>query len=144
MAILFDQGDGLSKEVWVGQDWKLKLWSRGRRFFSFKKSKLDKILDGRLEGFFWAGNKVGFSFFMGWVWTSGLAFGGFTLWPSKLRGRGSSWPNVWTLGLAFEGFTLCLAEGSNSYILLAILTQFLRLSTKIGHSISRHLDLGRP
>ena len=30
MAIAFDQGDGLSKEVLVGQEWKPKLWTRGR------------------------------------------------------------------------------------------------------------------
>jgi hypothetical protein len=28
MAILFDQGNGLSKEVWVKQEWKPKLLSR--------------------------------------------------------------------------------------------------------------------
>jgi hypothetical protein len=27
---------------------------------------------------------------------------------------------IWTLGLAFGGFTLCVAEGSTYYILLAI------------------------
>lgn len=52
-----------------------------------------------------------------WVRTLGLAFRG----PSKLRGRGSSWPKVWALGLAFGYFTLRLAEGSNHYILLVIL-----------------------
>ena len=36
MATLFDQGDGLLKEVWVGQEWKPKLWSRGRQFFFIK------------------------------------------------------------------------------------------------------------
>jgi hypothetical protein len=59
-------------------------------FFLIKKSNFDKILAVRLEGLFWAMNKVGCSFFL------------------------------WTLGLAFEGFTLCSAEGSNSYILLVI------------------------
>ena len=33
MTILFDQGNGLSKEVWVGQEWKPKMWSRGHQFF---------------------------------------------------------------------------------------------------------------
>jgi hypothetical protein len=32
IVILFEEGDGLSKEVWVGREWKPKLWSRGRRF----------------------------------------------------------------------------------------------------------------
>ena len=30
MVVLFDQGDKLLKEVWVGHDWKPKPWSRGR------------------------------------------------------------------------------------------------------------------
>jgi hypothetical protein len=93
MARLFDQGDGLSKEVWVGQDWNPKLWSRGRRlFFHKKKSRINKILVIRLKGLFWAWNKVGCSFFL----------------P--------------TLGWAFGGFTLRPAEGSNSYILLPIIS----------------------
>jgi hypothetical protein len=47
-----DKGDGLSKEVWVGQEWRPKLWSRGCRFLSLKKSKTDKILTIRLEELF--------------------------------------------------------------------------------------------
>ena len=39
------------------------------------------------------------SFFL---WTLGLVFGGFTLWPSKLRGHGTSWSKVWTLGLTLH------------------------------------------
>jgi hypothetical protein len=39
-----------------------------------------------LEELFWAANKVGCSFFL---WTLGLAFGGFKLWSSKSRCRGS-------------------------------------------------------
>jgi hypothetical protein len=70
-----------------------------------------------------------------------LDFAGFTLWLSKSRGRGSSWPKVWTLRLAFEGFTLCLAEGYAYYILLAISAHFSGLSTKFGHSIAQPLDL---
>jgi hypothetical protein len=37
IAILFYQGDGLSKEVWVAQEWKPKLWLRGRRFVFIEK-----------------------------------------------------------------------------------------------------------
>jgi hypothetical protein len=66
-----------------------------------------------------------------WVWSSGLAFGGFTLWLSELRGRGSSWPKVWTLDLAFGGFTLCLAKDSTYYILLAISSPFLWILNKV-------------
>jgi hypothetical protein len=76
---LLYEGDGLSKEVWVGQDWKPKLWLRGYRIcFLQKLKKFDKILVVRLEGRFWVGNQVGCSSF---VWTLSLAFRGFTLWP---------------------------------------------------------------
>ena len=34
--MLFDQGDELLKEVWVEQEWKPKLWSRGCRFLFIK------------------------------------------------------------------------------------------------------------
>jgi hypothetical protein len=58
-----------SKEVWVGWEWKPKLWSRGHRFFSIKKSIIDKILAVRLEGLFRTMNEVGWSFGFGlWVW----------------------------------------------------------------------------
>jgi hypothetical protein len=58
--MFFHQGDELSKEVWVGWEWKpTKLWSRGRRFlFMKKKSNINKILPIRLERLFWARNKV--------------------------------------------------------------------------------------
>ena len=48
---------------------------------------------------------------MAWVWTLGFDFGGFTLWPSKWRGCGSSWIEDWTLGLVFGGFILCPIKG---------------------------------
>jgi hypothetical protein len=38
---------------------------------------------------------------------------------------------VWTLGLAFGGFTLCLAKGSTYYILLAIFNSFLWTLNKV-------------
>jgi hypothetical protein len=38
---------------------------------------------------------------------------------------------VWTLGLAFGGFTLCPAEGSTYYILLAIFSSILWTLDKI-------------
>jgi hypothetical protein len=44
MALLFDQGDELSKEVWVGQEWKPKLWSRGCQLIFTKKQKNKKII----------------------------------------------------------------------------------------------------
>jgi hypothetical protein len=68
-CLLFDKGDGLSKEVWVGREWRPKLWSRGRRFFFMKKSIIGKIFAVRLEGLFWARNKVGYSSRFGlWAW----------------------------------------------------------------------------
>jgi hypothetical protein len=63
--LLFEEGDGLSKEVWVGRKWKPKLWSRDRRFFFIKISIIDQILAVRLEGLFWARNKVACSFEFG-------------------------------------------------------------------------------
>jgi hypothetical protein len=35
------------------------------------------------------------------------------------------------LGLAFGGFTLCMAEGSNYYILLVIFNPFLWIINKV-------------
>jgi hypothetical protein len=74
MAIFFDQGDGLLKEAWVGQEWKPKLWLRGRQFLFIIKLKTERswLLIG---GLFWTWNKVGCSFF---IWTLSLTFGGFT------------------------------------------------------------------
>jgi hypothetical protein len=67
--LLFEEGDGRSKEVWVGREWKPKLWTRGRRFLFIKWSIIDKILAVRLEGLFWARNKVACSFEFGlWAW----------------------------------------------------------------------------
>jgi hypothetical protein len=110
------------------------------RFFHKKiKSNIDKILAVRLERLFWAMNKLGCSFFF---WTLGLAFGGFTLWPSKSRGCGSSWPKVWTLGLGFR--RLHIVPGQRLPLLYFIgylfSTHFFGLSTKFGHSIPRPLN----
>jgi hypothetical protein len=56
---LFEEGDGLLKEVWVGREWKPKLWSRGRQFYFFiKESIIDKTLAIRLKELFWTRNKV--------------------------------------------------------------------------------------
>ena len=41
----FDQSDGLSKGVWVVQEWKPKVWSRGRRIFSLKKLDSGRMLE---------------------------------------------------------------------------------------------------
>ena len=57
-CLLFDQGDGLSKEVWGGREWKPKLWLRGCRLLFIKKSNVDKILVVRLEGLSRARNEV--------------------------------------------------------------------------------------
>ena len=119
VAILFNQGDGLPKEVWVCHEWEPKLWSRGCRLFFYKNiPKTNKILAIRLEGLYWTWNKVGYSFFL---WTLGLSFGGFTLWPSKPRRCGNSWLKVWPL----EASNLCPPEGSASHISLSIFSPFL-------------------
>ena len=52
MAILFDQGDGLSKEVWVGQEWKSKLWSRGHQFCPLKIPSLTRSWPLDWRGYF--------------------------------------------------------------------------------------------
>jgi hypothetical protein len=54
-----------------------------------------------------------------------------SVWPSKLRGRGSSWPKIWTLGLTFGGFTLRVAKSFTYYILLAIFSLFLWTLNKV-------------
>jgi hypothetical protein len=55
-----------------------------------------------------------------------------------LRGRGSSWPKVWTLGLTFGGFTLYPAEDSNSYILLTMYFQPISLDSQQSLAIQSH------
>jgi hypothetical protein len=45
-------------EVWVGREWKPKLWLRGRHVFFIKKSIFDKILAVRLDGMFGQGIKL--------------------------------------------------------------------------------------
>jgi hypothetical protein len=37
------------KEVWIGREWKPKLWLRGRQFLFIKNSIIDKILAVRFE-----------------------------------------------------------------------------------------------
>jgi hypothetical protein len=73
MAMSFDQGDGLLKEVWVGQarmETQIMVQRPSTDFF-MKKLYTNKILGVRLEGLFWAGNKVGCCKQMVWVWTLG-------------------------------------------------------------------------
>jgi hypothetical protein len=62
-------------------------------FLYFFFAKTNKILVVRLEGLYWTWNKVGCSFFL---WTLGLSFNGFTLWPSKPRGHGQRF-GLWRL-----------------------------------------------
>jgi hypothetical protein len=60
-------------------------------FWFIKKSIIDKILAVRLEGFFWARNKEGFSFGVGvWAWPLEASHYGC---PSRSRGCGIEWPN---------------------------------------------------
>jgi hypothetical protein len=111
-------------------------------FFSNEKiNKLTRSWPVGLEGLFWIRNKVWYSFFL---WTLGLAFGGFTLWPFKSRGHGSSWPKLWTLGFAFGNFTMCLTKDSNSYVLLTISSPFLWTLNKVWPFNPTASRLGRP
>jgi hypothetical protein len=66
-CLLFDKGDGLSKEVWVGREWRPKLWSRGRRFFSWKNQSLARSSPLDWRGCFGQGIK--------WDIPLGLDFG---------------------------------------------------------------------
>jgi hypothetical protein len=106
--LLFEEGDGLSKEVWVRRKWKPKLWSRGCQFLLIKKSIIDKILAVRSKRLFWTRNKVGYSF-------------GFGLWA-----------------LAFGDFTLCPAEGSTYYIWLAMYFQPITLDSQQSLATQSH------
>jgi hypothetical protein len=58
MATLFDQGDKVSKEVWIITGMKTQTMVESPSIFLHKK-KTNKILDVRLEGVRWAGKKVG-------------------------------------------------------------------------------------
>ena len=51
-CLLFDEVDWLLKEIWVGREWKPKLWSRGHRFIFIKIWIIGKILAVRLKGLF--------------------------------------------------------------------------------------------
>ena len=50
--LLFDEGNKLSKEVWVGQEWKPKLWSRGRQFLPLKNKSLTRFWPLDWRGYF--------------------------------------------------------------------------------------------
>jgi hypothetical protein len=82
MRVIFDKGDKGSLG-WTRMETQIMVEMPSILFII--KSKFDKILVVRLEGLFWARNKVG---------CSSLSL---------------------SLGLAFGGFTLCPAEDSNSY-----------------------------
>jgi hypothetical protein len=131
-CLLLDEGNGLSKEVWVGREWKHKLWSRGLQSFFIKKSIIGKILAVRLQGTLWARNRVGCSF------EFGVGLGLWRLHTKlqlfELRGRGSSWPRVWTLSLTFGGFTLYPAKAPLTIFYWLFSAHFFRISTKFGHS----------
>jgi hypothetical protein len=136
--LLFKEGDGLSKEGWLGREWKPKLWSRGRRFLFMKKiQSLTRFWPLDWRGYFEQEIKWHAPLGIG-LW--GLAFGGFIQWLSKSRGHGSSWPK----DLDFGGFTLCPAEGSTYYILLAIFNSFLWTLNKFWPLNSTASRLGRP
>jgi hypothetical protein len=69
--LLFEEGDGLSKEVWVGREWKPKLRLRGRRFLFIKKKSLTRSWPLDWRGYFEQGIK--------WHAPMGLDFG-LDLW----------------------------------------------------------------
>jgi hypothetical protein len=76
MAILFYQGDGLSKEVWVNGNENPNYGEEAVNYFH-EKTNTNKILAVKLEGLFLTTmNKVACSFFLQDL---DLAFGGFTL-----------------------------------------------------------------
>jgi hypothetical protein len=79
MAVLFDHGDGLLKEVWVRQEWNPNYGRERPKLFSLKKTKTDKILADRLEGLFWADFK----------WDAPSSFG---LWAWSLEASHYAWP----------------------------------------------------
>jgi hypothetical protein len=78
-----------------------------------------------------------------WDAPLGLDFG-LGPWPSKSRGRGSSWRKTWTLGLAFRGFTLCPPKDSTYYISWAIFSSFLWTINKVWPLNPMASRLGRP
>jgi hypothetical protein len=96
---------------WMGMETQTMV-KRLPNFFFIKKSIIDNILAIRLEGLFWARNKVGCSF-------------GFGLW---------AWP------LEASHYARPKAPLTLSYWLL-FSAHFFDLSTKFGHSIPRPLDL---
>jgi hypothetical protein len=109
--LTFDVGDRLSKEVWVRG---METQNYGREaigFFHIKKSIIGKILAIRLEGLFWARNKVGCTF-------------GFGLWAWPLEASQCAWPK---------------APLTTFYWLFS--THFFGLSIEFGHSIPQPLDL---
>jgi hypothetical protein len=109
--ILFEEGDGLSMEVWVGREWKLKLWSRGRRFFSLKNQSLTRSWPLDWRGYFEQGIK----------WDAPLSL------------------NV-ELGL-WKLHTIPRSKAPLTILYWLFSTHFFGFSTKFGHSIPRPLDL---
>jgi hypothetical protein len=106
--------------------------------FFIQKSIIDKILAVRLEGLFWARNKVGCSFGFGlWAWpleashydrpsweAVGVHEQRFGLWTWPLEASHYAWPKAPLVILYWLWFS----------------THFFGLSTKFGHSIPRPLD----
>ena len=134
----FDQDDKLLKEVWVGHEWKPKLWLRGSRFFSLKNQSLTWSWPLDWSGCFGEGIKWdALSFFKLWAWP--LEASHYDRLSQAAVGVHD--PKVWTLDLIFGSFTLYPTEGSNSYTLTTIFAHFFGLSTKFSRSIPRPLDL---
>jgi hypothetical protein len=131
-------GDGLSKEVWVGQEWKPKHWLRLSVFF-ITKSIIDKILAVRLEGLFWAGNKVRCSFGFGlWAWPLEASHCVRPSWGGVgVRGQGFG---LWTWPLEASHYARHKAPLIVFYW-LCIFSLLFGLSTRFGHSIPQPLNL---
>jgi hypothetical protein len=74
-----------------------------------------------------------------------IAFGGFTLWPSKSRGWRSSWPKVWTLSLAFGGLHYARPNAPLTiFYYLCSFSPFLWTLNKVWPFNPMASQLGRP
>jgi hypothetical protein len=111
MLTFWRRGDNLSKEVWVGREWKPKLWLRGHRSFSLNNQSLTRSWPLDWRGCFGQGIK--------WDAPLGVDFD-LGLWRLHIM------PGRRLHFLYFIGYTFS--------------AHFFGLSTKCGHSIPWPLD----
>ena len=138
MLTFWRRGDNLSKEVWVGREWKPKLWLRGCRFFSLNKQSLTRSWPLHSRGYFEQGIK--------WHASLSLDFG-LDLW--RLHTMAVQFERPWEFMAKGLDFGLGLwrlhtMPGRRLHLLYFIgylfSAHFFGLSTKCGHSIPRPLD----